>query len=75
MSKQSSANALAQQIPRDHLLYVIEALEDEIERIREVRDISKKKKQELLSSLIDVWQIYKNALEFEATILLLCSIR
>lgn len=75
MSKKALANALAQQVPNDHLLYVIEALEDEIKRLRASRDISEKKKQELLLPLIDTWQIYKNALEFEQTILLLCSIR
>lgn len=75
MSKQSTANALAQQVPTEHLLYIIEALKREIKRIRASRDISQESKAEILPPLINVWQMYKTALEHETTILLLCSIR
>lgn len=75
MSKKPTANALAQQVPRNHLLYIIEALEDEIERIRTSRDINGKEKNELLPPLVNIWQIYKTAAQMEETVLLLCSIR
>lgn len=75
MSKKPTANALAQQVPRDHLVYIIKALEDEIANIRESRDISRKEKQELLPPLVNIWQIYKTAAQMEETVLLLCSIR
>lgn len=75
MSKKSTANALAQQVPTKYLRYIIEALEVEIERIRTSRTIRPKAQAKALEELINIWQIYKNALEFEATILVLCSIR
>lgn len=75
MSKKPTPNALAQQVPHDHLLYIIKALEDEIERIRTANDISRKEKQELLPPLVNIWQIYKTAAQMEETVLLLCSIR
>lgn len=75
MSKKPTPNALAQQVPHDHLLYIIEALEDEIERIRTANYISREEKQKLLPPLVNIWQIYKTAAEMEETVLLLCSIR
>lgn len=75
MSKESTASALAYQMPTKDLLSVIAALEYAIRLTRNSEDIGQAEKDEILPGLVNIRQMYKTALDCEATILLLCSIR